>query len=242
MKIQPIILAAGKGTRMKSELPKVLHEVEGKPMLAHVLHTFEQVQGYMQPIVVVGYKAELVQERFPNEKFALQAEQKGTAHAVMCALHEVDRDTDAVLVVYGDQPFLESETLKTIPRMLNEGFTLINGIVEIDDFDGENGAFSAFGRIIEDAEGPVRIVEAKDCTPEEFEIRVLNAGLCVIDRQWLSGALFTIGPNAKNGEYYLVDLLARARKEGKRTGRLKMNPREAYGINSKEDLALAPSH
>ena len=235
--IQPIILAAGKGTRMHSELPKVLHEIEGKPMLTYLLETLYGVPGYLPPIVVVGYREDLIRERYgPTLTYATQEDIRGTALAVKAALHAIPKEAKAALVLYGDQPFLRKETLATLRTPPYTKATLVLGEVEVPHFEAEFKPFEAFGRLLRDPDERLqRVVEFKNAGPKERAIKSLNAGLFAIETQWLRTGIDLIEPDPLSGESYLTGLLEVAYEERRRVGCLSMQPEEAFGINSQEE-------
>ncbi|MDO8548228.1 MAG: NTP transferase domain-containing protein [bacterium] len=239
--IQPIILAAGKGTRMRSELPKALHEIDGKPMLTHLLETLKDEPGYLPPIVVVGYMEEMIRIRYRTQvTYARQEDIRGTALAVKAALHAIPDDAKTALVLYGDQPFLRKETLATLRQAPYTRATLVLGEVEVPQFEGEFKPFEAFGRLLRDSENRLqRVVEFKNASPKERDIKSLNAGLFAIEMQWLRSGLNLISPDPVSGEYYLTSLLEIAYQEKKQIECLKMKPKEALGINSQEDATAA---
>src|SRR5688572_6468352 len=168
MALEIIVLAAGLGKRMRSDLPKVLHPLAGRPLLAHVLDTAGELAA-RKIIVVHGHGAEQVREVFPQEKieWVLQGEQLGTAHAVMQAMPRVSADAN-VLLLYGDVPLVRAATLKRLLEAAGDGLALLTA--DLDDP-------AAYGRVLRDGAGHVkRVVETRDATPEERMIREINAG------------------------------------------------------------------
>jgi bifunctional UDP-N-acetylglucosamine pyrophosphorylase / glucosamine-1-phosphate N-acetyltransferase len=208
MKVTAVLLAAGQGTRMKSDLPKVLHTLCGKPMLWHVLESLKEVTTE-PPVVVVGHEAEAVTKYLgETARAVLQEPQLGTGHAAMQAESLLKDKTDLVIVTYADMPLLRGETFEQLVEVqrLNTGpFSLLTVIA--DDPRG-------FGRILRKADGTVQaIVEEYVATPEQQKIRELNVGAYCFDAEWLWGALKRIGKNPKKGEYYLTDVVEIAVKE-----------------------------
>lgn len=234
MKIQSVILAAGQGTRMRSTLPKVLHPVLGKPMLAYVLETAGAVTG-SQPVVVVGHGADQIQAAFDGQaRFVLQEPQMGTGHAVQQAEPLVSDQADLLLVTYGDMPLLTAETLQRIIDLhqTHTGpITLLSVIA--DDPRG-------FGRIVRAADGRVlAIVEEAQATPEQRAIRELNASVYCFETAWLWQALRAV-PLSPKGEYYLTDVIALAVAEGRTVQALVLeDSQEAIGVNTRVHLAEA---
>jgi bifunctional UDP-N-acetylglucosamine pyrophosphorylase/glucosamine-1-phosphate N-acetyltransferase len=230
MALEIIVLAAGLGKRMRSELPKVLHPLAGRPLLAHVLDTARELAP-RKIIVVHGHGAERVREAFSSKdiEWVLQPEQLGTAHAVMQAMPRVDAQAD-VLLLYGDVPLVRAATLKRLVEVAPEGLALLTA-------DVENPA--AYGRIVRDASGGVtRIVESRDASTAERAIGEINAGFYALSARRLSGWLKKIDKCNAQKEYYLTDLVALAVGEGVPVVAVKAeDPWEAAGVNSKRELA-----
>ncbi|WP_454734633.1 bifunctional UDP-N-acetylglucosamine diphosphorylase/glucosamine-1-phosphate N-acetyltransferase GlmU [Cupriavidus necator] len=226
-----VILAAGMGKRMYSDLPKVLHPVAGRPMLAHVLDTARALSP-SRLVVVVGHGAERVREAVAADDvaFAEQAQQLGTGHAVMQALPLLD-DSHPTLVLYGDVPLTAAATLKAL---VTEAGTQRFGVLTVEMPDP-----TGYGRIVRDAAGSiVRIVEQKDATEAVKAIREINTGIIVCPtghlRKWLS----TLRNDNAQGEYYLTDTVERAATEGVEI--VSAQPAaiwETLGVNSKLQLA-----
>jgi bifunctional UDP-N-acetylglucosamine pyrophosphorylase/glucosamine-1-phosphate N-acetyltransferase len=242
-----VILAAGKGTRMRSNLPKVLHQVAGLPLLAHVLNaveqipstiTFAQIQTIMEgqrPVVVVGYGAEHVAASFGERcLYAIQDEQLGTGHATLMAQAEVealDPLPDTVLVCYGDTPLISSEVLA---RLLAEHLThqttitFLTGVADLP---------SDYGRVVRDEQGRVSaIVEVKRATEAQKLIREVNSGVYCFERSWLWETLAKL-PRNPGGEYYLTDLVAIASAQGRLVTTVPGELDETLGINNRVQLA-----
>jgi len=208
MKITAVLLAAGQGTRMKSDLPKVLHPLCGKPMLWHVLESLREVTTE-KPVVVVGHGAESVMEFLGDSaQTVLQEPQLGTGHAAMQAESLLKGKSDLIIVTYADTPLLRGETFKQLVETQrgNSGpFSLLT--VAADDPRG-------FGRIVRNPDGTVEaIVEEYVATPEQKQIKELNAGAYCFNADWLWGALHRIEKNPKKGEYYLTDVVEIAVKD-----------------------------
>jgi len=208
MKVTAVLLAAGQGTRMKSDFPKVLHPLCGRPMLWHVLEALKSVTTE-KPVVVVGHGAEEVTSYVGNAaECVLQEPQLGTGHAALQAESLLRGKTDYVIVTYADMPLLRGETFKQLleTQRANTGpFSLLTVIA--DDPRG-------FGRIVRKADGTVdAIVEEYVATPEQRQIRELNVGAYCFKADWLWDALHRIGKNPKKGEYYLTDIVEIAVKD-----------------------------
>lgn len=230
-----IILAAGKSTRMKSALPKVLHEVCGRPMIDYVLDA-ARLSGAGKIVAVVGHRADLVRgylSRYPDVEFALQSEQKGTGHAVMMCRESLAAHQGAVLVLAGDTPLLRSESLGALlETQRDQQAAAVIGTAE-------TAANHGLGRIVRDGEGWfVKIVEEKDASPAEKQIREINTGCYAFDSQSLLSALDAIRPDNSQAEYYLTDcpkiLLARGRTV---VASKVFDVAEAMGVNTRAQLA-----
>ena len=232
-----VILAAGKGTRMKSKLPKVLHKVGGHPMLEHVMDAAEAA-GCRDNVVVIGHGAELVRELVGSRaRIALQAEQLGTGHAVLQAADTLKNFTGTVMILCGDTPLLEAEELrKFYAEHVKSGAaaTVMSAMME-DPF--------GYGRILRDANGDVAgIVEQKDASEEQKLIKEINTGNYCVEAPLLFEVLRTLGNNNAQGEYYLTDVLAKLRAMGKKVGGVVTADSEMImGVNSRRQLAEAES-
>jgi bifunctional UDP-N-acetylglucosamine pyrophosphorylase/glucosamine-1-phosphate N-acetyltransferase len=230
MALEILVLAAGLGKRMRSDLPKVLHPLAGRPLLAHVLQTARELSPG-KIIVVHGHGAEQVKQAFPDKdvEWVLQAEQLGTAHAVMQAMPRVSEDAD-VLVLYGDVPLTQASTLKRLLEAAHDGLAVLTADLEDP---------AAYGRIVRDASGRVkRIVEARDASPAERAIREINAGFYALSARRLAAWLKKIDNRNAQKEYYLTDLIGLAVAEGTPVVAVKAEHAwEAAGVNSKGELA-----
>ena len=226
-----VILAAGTGKRMRSALPKVLHPLAGRPLLAHVIDTARELDP-ARIVVVVGHGAQAVQQAVaaPDVAFAVQAEQLGTGHAVQQALPLLD-PAKPTLVLYGDVPLTRASTLKRLADAAVDGrYGILT--VTLDDPTG-------YGRIVRDAAGYVtRIVEQKDATPDELRIREINTGIVVTPTAQLAMWLGALRNDNAQGEYYLTDVVEHAIEAGFDV--VTTQPDEAWetlGVNSKAQLA-----
>jgi len=250
-KIKFLILAAGKGTRMDGDLPKVLAPLGGKPMIKHLLETISKVYDG-KPIVIVGYKAELIKAELGDSCiYALQKEQLGTGHAVFSA-KEYCEDADEIIVLSGDQPFVKAETIKkTLEKHKNSKAKITFTTTEVPDFLDWRKYFIPLGRILR-KNGPARspessgaggeitgIREYKDANDEEKKITEINAACCyVFDAKWLWENIPKIKNNNAKKEFYLTDLFYIAYDEKEKIETIKINPDESMGANSKEDLEM----
>ena len=234
MKVTAVILAAGQGTRMKSDLPKVLHAVCGQPMVYYAIQAVKAVSTET-PVVVVGHRAEAVRE-FLGEtaRCVVQDPQLGTGHAVQQAEAMLKCKTDLVLITYADMPLLSAETINrlTETQCANPGpVTMLT--VSADDPRG-------FGRVVRGADGRVQaIVEEVAATPEQLKIKELNVGAYCFSARWLWEALHRL-PLSKKGEYYLTDMVAMAVEAGLPVQAIVTDdPVETIGINTRVHLAEA---
>jgi bifunctional UDP-N-acetylglucosamine pyrophosphorylase/glucosamine-1-phosphate N-acetyltransferase len=237
MKVTAILLAAGQGTRMKSNLPKVLHSVAGKPMIWHALEAIKQ-STTEKPVVVVGHGAEEVTKYLADSALTvLQEPQLGTGHAVMQAEAVLKGKTDLVVVCYSDMPLLRGETLQKLveTQKANKGPISMLTVIA-DDPRG-------FGRIIRKADGTVEaIVEEYVATPEQRAIKELNVGGYCFDANWLWDALHRIPKNPKKGEYYLTDAIELAAKDGLPVQATVMDDlEETIGVNTRIHLSEVES-
>lgn len=233
-----IILAAGKGTRMASDLPKVLHAIAGAPLVTYPIHAARQAQA-SRVVVVVGYEGHKVQAavtaRFPDAgawlRFATQAEQHGTGHAVMCALPEVPEGDGLALVLSGDVPLLAASTLHTLVEQAgacSAGLALTS-FRPLDP--------SGYGRILRDPQGRVLgIREHRDASEAERTIGECNAGTYAIRLPLLRSELPRLQRSNAQGEIYLTDLVELAAARGE-VAALEIDPIEAAGVNTPEQLA-----
>lgn len=233
--ITAVILAAGKGTRLKSELPKVLHEVCGRPMLAYVIDAC-RAAGVGRCVAVVGHRQDLVRDAFASDRgvvWAVQEPQNGTGHAVMVCREQI-REFDHALVLCGDGPLIRAEVVRElIDRHIAENASATLATAVIDDPTG-------YGRIARDTNGRFRaIVEHADASEAERAIREVNPSYYCFRVADLLPALDQIKPNNKKGEYYITDVLGLFVAAGKTVVAISsVLPEDIYSINSRRDLAL----
>ena len=232
--LKALVLAAGKGTRLHTEgvdLPKVLRQAAGRPLLAYVLDALSFLPA-QDTILVVGWRKEQVLFSFPQYPYAVQEVQKGTGHAVQCAAHLLTDPDGHVLVCYGDTPLMRAETYRSLIDLhLREGnaCTLLSAVLP----EGGN-----YGRILREADGSFRaIVEDKDCTPEQKQIREVNTGTYVFHVPELLASLGKLRNDNAQGELYLTDVPAFIKEAGGRVGLCDTCfPDEMLGVNTLEQL------
>lgn len=230
-----LFLAAGKGTRMRSSLPKVLHPIAGRSMLHHVMAAAGQNAG--DKAIVIGPDMDNVAEAATafddNTKTYIQADQLGTAHAVLAARPAIEKAEGEVIILYGDTPLLTDETVEGLRTTLKEGADLVVLGFEAADPTG-------YGRLLTDADGNlVAIREHKDATEDEQDVTFCNSGVFGFRAQVILGLLDRIGnDNAKN-EYYLTDAVELARQDGLRVVAVACEEEEVMGVNSRTELADA---
>jgi bifunctional UDP-N-acetylglucosamine pyrophosphorylase/glucosamine-1-phosphate N-acetyltransferase/UDP-N-acetylglucosamine pyrophosphorylase len=232
-----VVLAAGKGTRMKSDLPKVLVKICGRPMIEYVLDALT-AGGVDRSIIVVGYQAALVESTLngrPGIRFALQSEQLGTGHAVMSCRELLAEHDGPVLIVTGDAPLMRSESVAALfAEYDRRPAACILGTAYKDNPAG-------LGRIVRNANGQFEaIVEHRDATADQLRITEVNMSYYVFDARELLGALDHIRPNNRQGEYYLTDAPGVLKSQGKEVRAVPvLKPFEALGINTLDELVIA---
>ncbi|MEW5924577.1 MAG: NTP transferase domain-containing protein [Candidatus Zixiibacteriota bacterium] len=229
-----IILAAGKGKRMKSDIPKVLHAVSGKPLIRHLLETLSKLD-FDKIVVVIGYKGEQVIEKIKDfdVEFVWQREQRGTGHAVLMARDIFDNYDGDIIVAFGDVPFLSAESVNSVfdtHHKFNASATCLTA-----EFDDPKG----YGRIIRKPGTQVLldIVEQKDADPETLKIKEINSGTFCFDCRDLFSVLPDVGEDNAQKEQYLTDTIKLLNAKGKVCVVVKSaNPFEVKGVNSAEEL------
>lgn len=237
LKITAVILAAGKGTRMKSRLPKVLHRAGGRTMLEQVLHQV-RAAGIKDCCVVVGHGAEEVRASLPADehlRFALQMPQLGTGHCVQQAMPHIPAESEAVMIVCGDTPLLTAETLAALGHKFKAAKA--DGIILTAIMADPTG----YGRIIRGAGGNVcAIIEEKDATAEQKAVREINTGAYIFRHSALKAALTRLDNHNAQGEYYLTDVIRLIAEDGGKIDTISTDdPIETTGVNDRAQLAEA---
>lgn len=234
--VKAVVLAAGKGTRLRTEgcdLPKVMRLARSRPLLAYVLDGLS----FLSPedtILVVGYQKETVTAAFPGYPFAVQAEQLGTGHAVMAAAGLLEGFDGHILVCCGDMPLITRDTYESLVRTHLAAENDCTILTSVSD-----APLPGYGRILRDERGEfLRMVEEKDCTPEQRAITELNSGVYVFRARALLSSLSALRSDNVQGEYYLTDVPAILRDRGGKPGICKRPlGDEIIGVNTAEQLA-----
>ncbi|RJX36778.1 bifunctional UDP-N-acetylglucosamine diphosphorylase/glucosamine-1-phosphate N-acetyltransferase GlmU [Paenibacillus pinisoli] len=235
MKVMTIVLAAGQGKRMKSKLYKVLHPVSGKPMVGHVLDTVREASSE-RTVVVVGHGAEMVKSHLGDAaEYVLQEKQLGTGHAVLQAAPLLSKEEGTTIVICGDTPLVQASTLHAMLKLHADS----GAAATILSASFENPA--GYGRIIRGEDGTVqRIVEHKDCSPEEAAVQEINTGTYCFDNRKLFDALSKVTNDNAQGEYYLTDVIGVLKEAGEIVqGFCTDDTAEAIGVNDRVALAEA---
>ncbi|SEW01515.1 UDP-N-acetylglucosamine pyrophosphorylase /glucosamine-1-phosphate N-acetyltransferase [Cognatiyoonia koreensis] len=229
-----VILGAGKGTRMNSDLPKVLHQIGGAPLLVHAMKSAEQLEPEHM-VVVTGHGSEAVAKAAtawnPDAKVVHQDEQLGTAHAVAQARDALKAFEGTAIVLYGDTPFIAPETLRKMVDKCGTDDVVVLGFAATDP--------GRYGRLVTDGAKLSKIVEYKDATPEERAITLCNSGVIAGDAQTLFALIDAVGNENAAGEYYLTDIIGIARERGLTASVVACDESETLGINSRAELAAA---
>ena len=236
MKIASVVLAAGMGTRMKSRLPKMMHPLLGKPIVAHALSAVMGASD-LPPVVVLGHGSDLVRQYISEEfdgkvQFALQAEQLGTGHAVMSAEALLSEKSELVLVTFADMPLIRKETISNLIKFHQENDNILTMTSVVGDVP------RGFGRVLRDSDKKlIGIVEEADANPEQLKVNEYNVSVWCFEADWLWKNLKKLKTSPK-GEYYLTDLVGIALEQGKKADALVLDdPNEGLGINTRVDLA-----
>jgi bifunctional UDP-N-acetylglucosamine pyrophosphorylase/glucosamine-1-phosphate N-acetyltransferase len=240
MNTQIIILAAGHGKRMQSELPKALTSLRGKPFIKHVLDAVSSSGVCNNPIIVIGQKGDQVRDVLGlNYLYAVQAEQLGTGHAVMIA-EDMVKNADIVVVLYADHPLVSAKTIKNlIDTHKNKNAILTMATAIVPDFLDWRKTFLSFGRFVRDNNGEIKkIIEVKDATEKDLEIKEVNPAYMCFDAKWMWKHLHMLKNENAQNEYYLTDLVGMAFSENQNITSISIDPREALGVNTKEQLEL----
>ena len=234
MKVQGLVLAAGKGTRMRSQLPKVLHPLCGKPMVLWAVDAAREAG--CEVTVVVGHEAERVEAALGGTRTALQADQRGTGHAVLCAAPALRRE-GVLVVLSGDTPLVRADTLRALIQGHGDALcTVLTLPLGADEVPA-----SAYGRLVRDAAGhALRVVEAANASEEELHVREANSGIYAFDARWLLDEVLPyLEPHPPKGEIYLTDVVEAAARAGRLRAVLHPDASELQGVNDRAQLSDA---
>ncbi len=236
MPVSLVILAAGLGSRMNSDVPKVLHPLGGVPLLLHAMRAGAMLEPE-RVVVVTGHGAEAVarvaRAENPDAAVVHQAEQRGTAHAVAQARRALDGVAGDAVVLYGDTPFVRAETLEAMRSARDQHAIVVLGFEAADP--------GRYGRLVMDGDSLERIVEFKDATAVERAITLCNSGVICADAQTLFQLVDSVSDENSAGEFYLTDIIAIARQSGLTVGVVRCDESETLGINTRAELAAAES-
>lgn len=243
--LEIIILAAGKGTRMGGDKPKVLVDVAGRPMLSYILDAVAGAHT-REPLVVIGFQAEKVKETIgQNRRYVLQEKQQGTGHAVGQAIPHLLPGTQHVIVLNGDQPLVNSASVQTLfqahldKNKSGKKTPLTIGTIRLPDFGDWRQTFFDFGRIVRNKKGEIeKIVEKSDATDVEKTITEVNPAYYCFDADWLRDRVSQLDTSNPQGEYYITDLIEIAQHEGAILNSVEIPAHQALGVNTPEQLAM----
>ncbi len=236
-----VILAAGKGRRMKCELPKVLVKLKGKPMIEYLVKSCIESGVDSSPIIVVSPdNREIISQTLAkyNCRYAVQKEQLGTGHALSRAESLIVKSFDHIICLYGDHPFVSADTIKKLAQSLNGAITMMT--VRVEDFEGWRKCFNGWGRIIRDQGGRIKEnIEFRDASADVKNIKEVNPSMFCFESRWLWKNLKKLDNQNAQREYYLTDLVKSAFDQKLSINTFNLDPKEAVGINSPEELAVA---
>ncbi|MDD4412788.1 MAG: NTP transferase domain-containing protein [Patescibacteria group bacterium] len=241
MRTRIIVLAAGKGARMDSDLPKALVPLNDRPMISYLAESIVESNVDEKPIIVVSPdNQDIIKTALGVYDFdyAIQEKQLGTGHAVLSVGEKVFKEADNIIVLYCDHPFISVESISNISKNLPEVITIMP--TKLDDFEGWRNNFYHWGRIVRNTEGEIeKIVEFKDASEEEKKITEVNSGFMRFNSAWLWENIQGLKNDNNQKEYYLTSLVDVAFQQKHKVGAVIIDPREAMGINSKAELAIA---
>ena len=235
-----VILAAGKGKRMGAEVPKVLVTVKGKPMIEYLVRAVIKSGIDQHPVIVVSPDNKEFIEKALHKyacRFAVQSKQLGTGHALACAKKAIGKRADHFFVFYGDHPFVKATTIRRIGFSHNGVITIMT--TGVRDFKGWRRNFYHWGRVLRNYGHIKAIVEFKDADEEIRKVREVNPAMYCFNAKWLWQNIDKLKNDNVQQEYYLTDLIKLAFKEGLRVESFPIDPEEAMGINTKEELEIA---
>jgi len=237
-----IILAAGKGKRMNSDVPKVLSPINGRPMIEYLINSVMKSKVDLPPIVVVSPdNHKLISESLNNYdiQYAIQTEQLGTGHAVLSAKDLIEDNVENVIVLYGDHPFYKENSINRLIENHKSEVSMMT--VNVNDFEDWRKNFYYWGRIIKNGNEIKEIIEFKDAGDSIKEIKDVNPALFCFNKKWLFENIINLKNNNNQSEYYLTDLIKIAFNQKIVIGFSQVEPEEAVGVNSPEELEVARS-
>lgn len=242
--IQIIVLAAGHGKRMNNhQLPKVLLPLKGKPVIQHLLTSITKSQICPRPIIVVGKQADLVKHTLgiTKYKYVYQSDQLGTGHAVACCRKLLKKNPDNIMVLYGDMPYLKPGSIRKLAGKHIKGKKVLTlATVTVPNFKDWRQCFAQYGRIIRNYKGEItEIIEVKDASLAQLNIKEVNPSYFCFKAEWLWQNLDRLNNYNTQKEYYLTDLVYIAIDQGQPITSIPIQPEEAIGINTPEQLQLA---
>jgi bifunctional UDP-N-acetylglucosamine pyrophosphorylase/glucosamine-1-phosphate N-acetyltransferase len=239
--VQIVVLAAGMGKRMNSALPKVLLPLRNRILIHYLLEAIKKSGVCQRPVIVVGQKADKVKAALGSAyDYIFQAEQLGTGHAVAQTRDFLAGKADYILILYGDMPLVTAETIKKLAAVQQTEKPVITmTTVKVPDFNDWRAVFYDYGRIIRDSSGRlIKNVEKRDATPEQLALTEVNPSFYCFDANWLWQNIDQLKADNAQKEYYLTDLVGLAYQQGKKISTLEINPPEALGANTLEQLQL----
>ena len=240
-KTKIIILAAGRSVRMNNTLPKVLKEIKGKSIIKHLLKSVEGSGIDKKPVIVVGYKKEMVISALGDKyEYINQEEQLGTGHAVNLAKNYLRDKAENIIVLYGDHPLISAKTIKKInEKHIKSGKIITMATVKLPDFRDWRISFVNFSRIIRNEKGEIiKDIQFKDATDKEIKITEVNPCYFCFKSKWLWENLNKLNRENSQKEYYLTDLIKIATKEGVKIESMEIEPYEALGANTEAELEI----
>ncbi|MFH1509256.1 MAG: NTP transferase domain-containing protein [bacterium] len=240
-RLQTIVLAGGKGTRMKSFLPKVMVELDGKPLLDHALGNLIASSVDDSPLVVVGFGREIVQKHLGNMRTCWQWEQKGTGHAVQCCQELLAGKCENILTLYGDMPFVSPATIRKLAQTHIKSEAILTMVtIQVPDYQDWRQSLYSHGRVLRNGNGEViDVCEITDANSEILCQTEVNPSFFCFQEEWLWPALLKLQTNNALGEIYLTDLVRIAFSEGRTVTTIFGQSRDGVGVNNLEELAIA---
>lgn len=238
-----VILAAGKGKRMRCELPKVLVKLKDKPMIEYLVKSCIESGIDSNPIIVVSPdNKEIISQALAkyNCQYAIQDKQLGTGHALVCAKNLVDQEVDHIICLYGDHPFVGAATIKKLAESHNGAITMMT--TKVNDFEDWRQCFYYWGRIIRAKNGQVKEnIEFRDASDEVKLVKEVNPSMYCLATDWLWENLKKLNNHNAQEEYYLTDLVRLASEQKLKINTFSLDSKEVMGVNSPEELAIAES-